>query len=270
MFGPNREPDPQVQGVIHGVRSWYLKEKGRKGVGLFGYGDYRWADGGQPTRASCASTRRWFFFPRHWPLDRPPVGSCHCGLYANHPWARNLESEYREISDPQTYTYRPAFGVIEAWGDLELHEDGFRAEFARPIILFSARSAPEAERELQAEAARLYECELVVVDSAEQMEMEMLLADRGLDQKFVRETMAPVFAPPRKKTWDEPWDRPGIVLNHVWEIGETIGDGAVLLGTWIVKGAVYLVMAYLMIALYGGFLFFCGYFAYQIIKEIFT
>ena len=37
-----------------------------------------------------------------------------------------------------------------------------------------------------------------------------------------------------------------------------------------VTTAVYLVMAYLMIALYGGFLFFCGYFAYQIIKEIFT
>lgn len=62
-------------------------------------------------------------------LHRPPVKDCTCGLYAWHP-RRVPKMIARRMAKPDT---RKVVGVVEAWGRIEIHTMGFRAEFARPV-----------------------------------------------------------------------------------------------------------------------------------------
>ena len=55
----------------------------------------------------------------------PPVETCTCGIYAYHDKDEMLEA----------ITSRLVGGVILAWGRLTIHQEGFRAEFARPLAL---------------------------------------------------------------------------------------------------------------------------------------
>ena len=78
------------------------------------------------------------------------------------------------------------FGVIEAWGRIEVHEDGFRAQFARPIALF-AKTGAELEWDVPSERmAAEYRCELIRVDSVEELAAELQRFDKGLDRAFVQ------------------------------------------------------------------------------------
>ncbi len=104
-------------GTVEGVRAWNLSDdlelRGR-GLGE----EIGWAAGGQPTEATCL----------HSP-HAAPEPSCSCGLYALHPQA-NHSRWLRSILSAGVA------GVVEAWGRIELHEVGFRAQFARPKLLF--------------------------------------------------------------------------------------------------------------------------------------
>jgi hypothetical protein len=52
----------------------------------------------------------------------PPVSGCGCGIYAVHDPAACIERG-------------TVVGAILAWGRLEVHHEGFRAEYARPVAL---------------------------------------------------------------------------------------------------------------------------------------
>jgi hypothetical protein len=54
------------------------------------------------------------------PHDAPQSG-CSCGIYASH------EPDYRF----PTVDYRGVSGIVTAWGAIEVHADGLRAEFVR-------------------------------------------------------------------------------------------------------------------------------------------
>lgn len=98
-----------------------------------------WKTDGSPTEALCERTG---FDPTH----RPPDENCECGLYAYHPWshfARAMESD----RDRGGFSLA---GVVEAWGRIELHREGFRAEFARPVA-FLAPSRLDHESRLALE-----------------------------------------------------------------------------------------------------------------------
>ncbi len=86
--------------------------------------------------------------PRHIPRMRPhfpPEPDCSCGIYAHHPlgkagleWLENvLAADAGRIA-----------GVISAWGNLEVHLDGFRAEIAKPdtFLYRHAEAKDVAER----------------------------------------------------------------------------------------------------------------------------
>jgi glycine cleavage system H lipoate-binding protein len=125
-----------VEPVI-GYRAWHLDDDGL--LRAWTFTSHRWEAGAN--RAACGRDRR----------HRPPVGDCTCGLYAlSDPADRRLH-----LRDEQ------AVGAIAAWGDLEVHRTGFRAEWACVVALARPErvDAPQLRR-LELAAAR-YGVELV-------------------------------------------------------------------------------------------------------------
>ena len=264
-----------MAGVVRGIRKWEVGGD-RQGIPrLLGYSNWAWQPWGKPTIAACLAV----YGAGHAgdEGEAAPATNCTCGLYAHHPWARKATEDFDLLSgvSPEDDWL---IGVVDAWGKLEVHEDGFRAQFARPVLLVAGTPEAGEETDTLDRVAAEYRCSTVRVDSAGDLRDLFGEVSGALDRSFVEELVASIPPPapwtppppPRVRTWDNPWDRPGIVLDHLWKVGEAIGNGAVLVGTWIVKGAFYLMVAYLMIAFYGGFLFFCGLVAYEIIKAIVT
>ena len=94
-------------------RSWKLPADGLLPLTR---GDEPWEPGA--TRAACDGRPGTFDHPR----DDVPHRDCTCGWYAH----------YRA---PAIVACRGAtvVGAIQVWGAIELHEDGLRAEHARPV-----------------------------------------------------------------------------------------------------------------------------------------
>ncbi len=146
MRGPPRQPAErpprraprQHTGVIHGVRRWAVHIDERYGV-LCGYAGAGWLAGGKPTRARClAATPSWSSACVGEPhASHPAPGpDCSCGLYAVHPrLATDVPTRVRAWAGGTVYLPMGVLGVVEAWGRIELHSQGFRAEFARPVAL---------------------------------------------------------------------------------------------------------------------------------------
>lgn len=92
--------------------------------------------------------------PRRTPRHRPPATDCMCGLYALH-----------DDTDPRIApSAGGALGAIVAWGDLEVHATGFRAEHACIVALALPERASEAEHERLRRAAARYRVALVPQD----------------------------------------------------------------------------------------------------------
>ena len=129
---------PLIPGVIHGVRVWNVDEHSLlRGVGYGG--PLAWSPDGEPTSAHCLGGSH-----------RAPDPECDCGLYAYHP--ASLTRDHIRGSYGTLLT-----GIVEAWGRIELHEGGFRAQYARPILVFEPAfhlvdldAARERRRGLQA------------------------------------------------------------------------------------------------------------------------
>ena len=134
---------PFVPSPLYGLRTW---------TATGAQGDERlagprqgtpWPTGGEWLEAEC---------------DRShvaPAPGCDCGIHAWHPGlhgARRVLMSWREIP-----------GVVEAEGAVELHEDGFRAERARPYVLFAG---PHANVRLTRRLAHAYDVDVVGVDGA--------------------------------------------------------------------------------------------------------
>ena len=176
--------EPLVPGVVHGLRTWGLALDREGRPGLIGYGHTRWESGGRPTRGDCLPGEGE---PKVHPAGSPvPAAGCACGLYASHPWARDPNSDFLRV-DGMGLEPDDVFGVVEAWGRMEVHEDGFRAEYARPIALF-ARTGAELEWDVPNDRmAEEYGCELIRVGSVEELAAELEQFDKGLDPVLVED-----------------------------------------------------------------------------------
>ncbi len=118
---------PLIPSALYGLRAWRV-------VG--GPGAERltgpqlaadWPTDGAWLEARC---------PRGHPA---PDAGCSCGIHAWHP---RLETARTVLA-----TRRHVAGVVEATGAIELHEDGFRAERARPYALAATPGASAAMME---------------------------------------------------------------------------------------------------------------------------
>jgi hypothetical protein len=113
--------EPLVPGPLYGLRTWrVVSDDGRERLaGLFHGGE--WPIGGEWLDAICATAGE----------HRSPAADCGCGIHAWHPTpasARRVLASRRELA-----------GVVEARGAVEVHEEGFRAERARPHALVASR-----------------------------------------------------------------------------------------------------------------------------------
>ncbi len=120
---------PLVPSPVYGLRTWRVRGE-RPDERLAGaYRDAaRWPTGGAWLEASCTEGHS------------APAPQCSCGVHAWHPRrraARRILASRREVP-----------GIVEASGAIEVHEDGFRAERARPyaLLLAPGRNAALAHR----------------------------------------------------------------------------------------------------------------------------
>lgn len=120
---------PDFLEAVVGFRAWHVDEEGRLGAWSF---RHHWRPG--VNDAVCLRD------PRH----AAPVGSCMCGLYG--------------LTDPSdrrlNFLGDQVVGAIAAWGDMEVHRTGFRAQHARIVALASGCGDLEHEHRLQLAAGR--------------------------------------------------------------------------------------------------------------------
>ncbi len=142
-----------IQAVV-GYRTWALDDEGWLLPFSLGAIAGPWRPG--TNRASCHYAK--------WKGDGTrqahvaPHPRCMCGLYA-----------LADPEDPRLPHDAPdlALGAIGAWGDLEVHRSGFRAEYATVLALAVSSRAPARLRLRHERAARRYGVELVTPELLE-------------------------------------------------------------------------------------------------------
>jgi hypothetical protein len=110
----------------------------------------------------------------------PPAHECGCGIHAWHPRlrsARRLVAVRGEVP-----------GVVEASGAIEVHEDGFRAQRARPHALVLAA---RRNRGLVRRLAAAYGVPVVEADGADAVLDWCRERRLGLDEAVVTELLGP-------------------------------------------------------------------------------
>jgi hypothetical protein len=110
-----------------------------------------------------------------------PGRNCTCGLYA-----------YTQL-DPRLKDGDWCIAAIAAWGDLEVHQSGFRAQHACVVALAATPSASLTERELIARSAERYGVKAVALRK---------LVEEG--SRHAQPLSAAVTAPARPALYVEP------------------------------------------------------------------
>jgi hypothetical protein len=126
MADPAVVPSP-----LYGLRTWSIVgESGSERLGA-PQRDVAWPAGGEWLEAICDKGHA------------APGPDCDCGVHAWHPRSRSA----RRVMGARGHVA----GVVEATGAIELYEDGFRAERARPYALLDAPwRSPDVTRRLAA------------------------------------------------------------------------------------------------------------------------
>jgi hypothetical protein len=167
---------PLVPGPIHGLRSWTVAgAQGRERLA----GPQRgasWPPAGGWLQAACPHGHA------------APAPDCECGIHAWHPRpasARRVLAGRREIP-----------GVVEADGAVEVHEEGFRAERARPHAFVRL---PGRNPQLIDRLAKSYEAE--VVDLGKPAALLAWCRERGLglDESVVGSLLGPEVVAERRR-----------------------------------------------------------------------
>ena len=252
----DRDP-PLIAGHIHGVRTWSLVWTSDGDLALAGYGGSAWESGGQATHAECLGGTGADC--RH-----PPEHDCGCGLYARHAFtdeARELAFGPPDRSEGASAFEPDAAGVVEAWGKVELHRGGFRAEFARPIALVVLQEWRHSEyAALVGRLARRYRAEVVSLREPDELAAWCERHKLGLAKPTVRSLLRERPRPPSpaEPTPEPAGDRGGTGwLSGLWEewrpdgIGDALGllFGGVLM---LLYGAFWVAVAYAIAAAIFG------------------
>jgi hypothetical protein len=165
--------EPLVPGPLYGLRTWIVvAEDGRERLrGLHQGGE--WPPGDGWLEAECPSAAG----------HRPPGRECECGIHAWHPTlknARRVLASRREVA-----------GVIEARGAVEVHEEGFRAERARPYALVSM---PSRNGKRVGRLAEIYATQVIEVRKPDELVAWCRERGLGMDERVVAELLGPEWA----------------------------------------------------------------------------
>ncbi len=186
------QDEPLLAGVVHGVRKWEVGQDRKGNPRLLGFSESAWHPWGRPTIAACLSGFSSSVF--HPKGDPAPAPECTCGLYAHHPWARSAVQDYDLLAGVSPND-EWLIGVVEAWGHLEVHEDGFRAQFARPILLIASTPGKGRTTDLLDRTAAEYRCFATRVESAGDLKDLFGEVNRGLVRELVKDLTSSI--PPR-------------------------------------------------------------------------
>jgi hypothetical protein len=167
---------PLVPSPLYGLRTWTVAgEPGSERLAAPQRGT-TWPAGGAWLEAECDSGHEC------------PSAGCGCGIHAWHPrprWARRVLGARRQIR-----------GVVEASGAIEVHEDGFRAQRARPYALVQAVGGnPALVRRLAAAYG------VPVIEARRPSDLLAWCAERGLglDESVVAELLGPAAGTRRRE-----------------------------------------------------------------------
>lgn len=124
------EERPTFSEAVIGFRAWKLADDGtlwpRSISGLERLCAEPWEPG--PNRARCV----YVGFSRS---PHPvPGADCDCGLYAHHTVGELRR--YRREDD--------VLGAVAAWGDMQVHRTGFRAQYAQVVALVAVHDTARA------------------------------------------------------------------------------------------------------------------------------
>jgi len=169
--------EPLLPGTLYGLRTWrVVAPDGRRELA----GPYQhtpWP-AGEPVRAVCVHGG-----------DHPaPAPGCQCGVHGLHPRpksARRVLAGRGEIP-----------GVVQAWGDVEVHETGFRAAYGRPYALVLL---PGRNERLIRELARRYRVPVLEVRKPAELLAHCRARRLGLDEAVVDELLSPGSAEQRRR-----------------------------------------------------------------------
>lgn len=153
---------PLFAGSLYGLRFWRVVADDR-GEWLAGpHQRALWPAGGEWLRATCPSGHA------------APMGGCDCGVHAWHP----RRSSARDVLAPRA----TVAGIVEAQGPVEVHEDGLRAERARPYALVLT---PRSNAKLIRRLADRYEAGIVEIRKPADLLAHCRERDLGLDEQVV-------------------------------------------------------------------------------------
>ena len=158
--------EPLFAGSLYGLRFWSVVVDGR-GEWLAGpHQGALWPAGGEWLRATCPTGHA------------APTAECDCGVHAYHP---RLSSARRVLAPRATVA-----GVVEAQGPAEVHEDGFRAERARPyaLVLTPRENAKRIRR-----LAQRYDAQIAEVRGPAELLAWCRERGLGLDEQVVAELL---------------------------------------------------------------------------------
>ena len=170
---------PLVATPVYGLRTWSVGGE-RPDERLAGaYRDAApWPAGGAWLEASCPGADG----------HSAPAPECSCGVHAWHPrpWAaRRILARRREVP-----------GIVEARGAIEVHEDGFRAERARPYALFLA---PGRNAELLHRLGEAYHVPVVEAEGLDAVLRWCREHELGLSEPVVAELLGPAEIEARRR-----------------------------------------------------------------------
>jgi hypothetical protein len=177
---------PLIAGRIHGVRQWSVGWSAGSAE-LRGFANTEWVAGGEPTVARCRAGGGG-----RWGTHRPPRRDCSCGLYALHPW----EQPGALYGGAGGGLLEQIHGIVEAWGQVELHGNGFRAQYARPVALalVGVPRRSDAGRIVDLLASRYY-AEVIEVADVDELGERCRERGWGLSRQVVR-SLVPDDVPP--------------------------------------------------------------------------
>lgn len=184
---------PLVADHVYGLRAWTVAGDVEEERLAGRFKDVEWPSR-EPIAARCLAVDD----------HAPPASMCTCGVYALHPSddaARELYWTARgDVVHGGGGPAPSVVGIIKAWGTLEVHGGGFRAEYARPhaFVVFDAMDTTNQGRRTR-RLAQSYGAELIEARDAEDLHRHCLNHDLGLGEDALGALLGAEFVRERRR-----------------------------------------------------------------------
>jgi hypothetical protein len=199
---------PLIPAPLYGLRNWRPAVDDDGEALAAASNDTRWPDGGAWLHATCRGPGG----------HDPPDPGCTRGVHAWHP---RLAAARRVLGSRFAIP-----GVVEAAGAIELQDDGFRAQRARP---YAIAVTPGGNRARARRLADRYDAQVAEVDGPAGLVAWCRERGLGLDEATLARLLGPDYAGARARNRSRHRRRAAAGVAAVAAIGGALlGTGAVI------------------------------------------